>query len=178
MYHWCTFLETLEICMKRLDSSTTCQNKFLYCLTAKSRAREVTSRPKRSRFCYIFLVQSLVWKYCLKLEGCLHNFFLIGPHSAAAEPNSTPKIVWQNRRHFCRNVRILRMPLNPRNHRCRYAHHSWSLVYCYVDTVSWEHCPARTASLLRTVEHGPGVWHMTPGLANLPPVHPGQLWGT
>merc|ERR1711884_578227 len=54
-----------------------------------------TSRPKRSRFCHIFLVQSLVWKYCLKLEGCLYNFFLIGPYSAAAEPNSAPKIVTQ-----------------------------------------------------------------------------------
>ena len=94
-----------------------------------------TSRPKRSRFCHIFLVQSLVWKYCLKLEGCLHNFFLIGPHSAAAEPNSAPKIVTQFlepslvvRRRFCLNVRILRMPLNPRKHRCKYSRHSWSLV--------------------------------------------------
>ena len=75
-----------------------------------------TSRPKRSRFCHIFLVQSLVWKYCLKLEGCLHNFFLIGPYSAAAEPNSAPKIVTQFLepslvllRRFCLNVRILRM---------------------------------------------------------------------
>ena len=95
-----------------------------------------TSRPKRSRFCHIFLVQSLVWKYCLKLEGCLHNFFLIGPYSAAAEPNSAPKIVTQFLepslvllRRFCLNVRILRMPLNPRNHRCRYTLHSWSLVH-------------------------------------------------
>ena len=94
-----------------------------------------TLRPKRSRFCHIFLVQSLVWKYCLKLEGCLHNFFLIGPYSAAAEPNSAPKIVTQFLepslvllRRFCLNVRILRMPLNPRNHRCRYTLHSWSLV--------------------------------------------------
>ena len=101
---------------------------------------ELTSRPKRSRFCHIFLVQSLVWKYCLKLEGCLHNFFLIGPYSAAAEPNSAPKIVTQFLepslvllRRFCLNVRTLRMPLNPRNHRCRYTLHSWSLVcglYC------------------------------------------------
>ena len=98
----------------------------------------VTSRPKRSRFCHIFLVQSLVWKYCLKLEGCLHNFFLIGPYSAAAEPNSAPKIVTQFLepslvllRRFCLNVRTLRMPLNPRNHRCRYTLHSWSLV-CYL----------------------------------------------
>ena len=96
-----------------------------------------TSRPKRSRFCHIFLVQSLVWKYCLKLEGCLHNFFLIGPYSAAAEPNSAPKIVTQFLepslvllRRFCLNVRILRMSLNPRNHRCRYTLHSWSLVLC------------------------------------------------
>ena len=44
---------------------------------------QFTSRQKWSRFCHIFLEQSLVWKYCLKLEGCLHNFFLIGPHSAA-----------------------------------------------------------------------------------------------
>ena len=95
----------------------------------------LTSRPKRSRFCHIFLVQSLVWKYCLKLEGCLHNFFLIGPYSAAAEPNSAPKIVTQFLepslvllRRFCLNVRILRMSLNPRNHRCRYTLHSWSLV--------------------------------------------------
>ena len=95
----------------------------------------LTSRPKRSRFCHIFLVQSLVWKYCLKLEGCLHNFFLIGPYSAAAEPNSAPKIVTQFLepslvllRRFCLNVRTLRMPLNPRNHRCRYTLHSWSLV--------------------------------------------------
>ena len=51
-----------------------------------------TSRRKQSRFCNIFLEQSLVWKYCLKLEGCLHNFFLIGPHSAAAEPNSAQKV--------------------------------------------------------------------------------------
>ena len=94
-----------------------------------------TLRQKRSRFCHIFLVQSLVWKYCLKLEGCLHNFFLIGPHSAAAEPNSAPKIVTQFlepslvlRRRFCLNVRILRMPLNLRNHRCKYSPHSWSLV--------------------------------------------------
>ena len=94
-----------------------------------------TSQPKQSRFCHIFLVQSLVWIYCLKLEGCLHNFFLIGPYSAAAEPNSAPKIVTQFLepslvllRRFCLNVRILRMSLNPRNHRCRYTLHSWSLV--------------------------------------------------
>ena len=31
-------------------------------------------------------------------------------------------------RRFCLNVRILRMPLNPRNHRCKYSRHSWSLV--------------------------------------------------
>ena len=93
-------------------------------------------RPKQSRFCHIFLVQSLVWKYCLKLEGCLHNFFLIGPYSAAAEPNSAPKIVTQFLepslvllRRFCLNVRTLRMPLNPRNHHCRYTLHSWSLVH-------------------------------------------------
>ena len=90
---------------------------------------QFTSRQKWSRFCHIFLEQSLVWKYCLKLEGCLHNLFLIGPHSAAAEPNSAPKIVWQNRRRFCRDVRILRMRLNPRKHRCRYSRHSWSLVH-------------------------------------------------
>merc|ERR1711884_899167 len=78
---------------------------------------------------------SLVWKYCLKLEGCLHNFFLIGPYSAAAEPNLAPKTVTQFLepslvllRRFCLNVRILRMSLNPRNHRCRYTLHSWSLV--------------------------------------------------
>ena len=94
-----------------------------------------TSRRERGRFCNIFLEQSLVWKYCLKLEGCLHNFFLIGPHSDAAEPNSVPKIVTQFLepslvllRRFCLNVRILRMPFNPRNHRCRYSPHSWSLV--------------------------------------------------
>ena len=101
-----------------------------------------TSRPKRSRFCHIFLVQSLVWKYCLKLEGCLHNFFLIGPYSAAAEPNSAPKIVTQFLepslvllRRFCLNVR---MPLNPRNHRCRYTLHSWSLVnYEHLLLLTW-----------------------------------------
>ena len=94
-----------------------------------------TSRRKRGRFCNIFLEQSLVWKYCLKLEGCLHNFFLIGPHSDAAEPNSAPKIVTQFLepslvllRRFCLNVRILRMPFNPRNYCCRYSPHSWSLV--------------------------------------------------
>merc|ERR1739836_311981 len=82
---------------------------------------QLTSRPKRSRFCHIFLVQSLVWNYCLKLEGCLHNFFLIGPYSAEAEPNSAPKFVTQFLepslvllRRFCLNVRILRMSLNPR----------------------------------------------------------------
>ena len=99
------------------------------------RWRPITSRRERGRFCNIFLEQSLVWKYCLKLEGCLHNFFLIGPHSDAAEPNSAPKIVTQFLepslvllRRFCLNVRILRMPLNPRNHRCKYSRHSWSLV--------------------------------------------------
>ena len=104
-----------------------------------------TSRPKRSRFCHIFLVQSLVWKYCLKLEGCLHNFFLIGPYSAAAEPNSAPKIVTQFLepslvllRRFCLNVRILRMSLNPRNHRCRYTLHSWSLVFANTFSMSNE----------------------------------------
>ena len=99
--------------------------------------RHHTSRRKRGRFCNISLEQSLVWKYCLKLEGCLHNFLLIGPHSDAAEPNSAPKIVTQFLepslvllRRFCFNVRILRMPFNPRNYCCRYSPHSWSLVLC------------------------------------------------
>ena len=62
-------------------------------LVRQMQSKAYTSRRERGRFCNIFLEQSLVCIYCLKLEGCLHNFFLIGPHSDAAEPNSAPKIV-------------------------------------------------------------------------------------
>ena len=129
-------LAALHACLLRLPGWLACTSHVFGILTWNKEINSaLTSRPKRSRFCHIFLVQSLVWKYCLKLEGCLHNFFLIGPYSAAAEPNSAPKIVTQFLepslvllRRFCLNVRTLRMPLNPRNHRCRYTLHSWSLV--------------------------------------------------
>ena len=45
-------------------------------------------------------------------------------------------------RRFCLNVRTLRMPLNPRNHRCRYTLHSWSLVSSTAQPLSVpRYCP-------------------------------------
>ena len=46
--------------------------------------------------------------------------FPIGPFLGAPAARYGPSVDW--------GVRILRMSLNPRTHRCRYTLHSWSLV--------------------------------------------------